>query len=430
MRVFIRYIAAFLIILVAACALLYAAGLVPQTALKQHMLETMDQLALEGVNPGVLYAGHPRSSLDNYSESRILMHSYYMDTASSPAAILENPGWEPADFDKDTLFSDMRAAVQADASSNLTYTRYWMGFRAVVRPLMLIMNYMDMRQLIQWTFLLLFGAVTLQLYRRTKSFWISLGFVFAISQLNPVVISGCFQFSTCFLLALIGMLVSLTSRFRTYSAQMLFFVLGAATQYFDFYTAPILTFGLPMLALLLRNQYDPAGDFRLKKTARLVLTAFAAWLIAYLAMWLAKLAITAAVTNENAFAEAFDRVRAWLFEPSAGGEGAGLIPLALFYCAINLVDLVPLVLEGALLIGYAVYIVRKRPEKRVWREQLVYLLVALLPLIWIAATAKPSYDHMYFQYRGLGVTLYAGIVFLLGTAFPVKEKTGETRKAT
>ena len=41
-----------------------------------------------------------------------------------------------------------------------------------------------------------------------------------------------------------------------------------------------------------------------------------------------------------------------------------------------------------------------------------------LPLLWIAAAAKPAYDHMYFQYRGLGVTLFAGIVFLLGTAFP------------
>lgn len=418
MRVLLRYVLAFLIIVAVACALLYAAGLVPQAALKQHMLETMDQLNTEGVNPGVLYAGHPRSSLDNYSESRILLHSYCMDTKSSAAAILLNPGWEPENFNKETLFSEMRAAVASDASPNLTYTRYWMGFRAIVRPLMLLMNYMDMRQLIQWTFLLLLGAVTLQLYRKTNSFWIALGFVFAISQLNPVVISGCFQFSACFIIALIGMLVSLTGRFRTYSAQMLCFILGAATQYFDFYTAPILTFGLPMLALLLRNQHDPADDFRLRKTTRLVFTAFAAWGAAYLAMWLAKLALTTAFTNENAFIEAFARLRAWVFEPASGGAGASMIPLALFYCAINLVDLVPLILEGALLIGYGIRVIRKRPQKRVWREQLVYLLVALLPLLWIAAAAKPAYDHMYFQYRGLGVTLYAGILFLLGTAFP------------
>jgi len=173
-----------------------------------------------------------------------------------------------------------------------------------------------------------------------------------------------------------------------------------------------------MLALLLRKQYDSMDDFRLGKTSRLVLTSFAAWMAAYLAMWLAKLALTAVLSNENAFIDAFDRVRAWVFEPAAGGSVASMIPLALFYCAINLVDLVPLVLEGAMLIGYVVRILRKHPQKRVWREQLVYLLVALLPLLWIAAAAKPAYDHMYFQYRGLGVTLYAGILFLLGTAFP------------
>jgi hypothetical protein len=76
------------------------------------------------------------------------------------------------------------------------------------------------------------------------------------------------------------------------------------------------------------------------------------------------------------------------------------------------------VLEGAMLIGYGIRILHIRPKRRVWREQLVYLLVALLPLLWIAAAAKPAYDHMYFQYRGLGVTLFAGILFLLGTAFP------------
>lgn len=418
MRGFFRYFIVLVMILAVACALLFVTGRIPQSALKQHMLETMDQLVIEGVNPGVLYAGHPRSSLDNYSESRILLQSYFMDTSLSPAAILTNPGWEPADFQKDTLFSEMRAAVASDASPNLTYTRYWMGFRAIVRPLMLLMNYMDMRQLIQWTFLLLFGAVTLLLYRRTGSFWIALGFVFAISQLNPIVISGCFQYSTCFLIAMIGMLFSLTSQFRRYSAQMMFFVLGAATQYFDFYTAPILTFGLPMLALLLRTQYNPAGDFRLGRTSRLAFTAFAAWMAAYLAMWLSKLALTAVFTNENAFVEAFERVRSWVFEPSAGGSIASMIPLALFYCAINLVDLVPLILEGSLLVGYGIRVLRIRPQRRVWREQLIYILVALLPLLWIAAAAKPAYDHMYFQYRGLGVTLFAGILFLLGTAFP------------
>ena len=56
------------------------------------MIETMDQLSIEDVKSGVMYAGHPRSSLDNNSESRILVYSYFMDTASSSAAILLNPG--------------------------------------------------------------------------------------------------------------------------------------------------------------------------------------------------------------------------------------------------------------------------------------------------------------------------------------------------
>ena len=422
MRLFLRYVLAMVLIIALAAAMLYAAGLVPQSALKQHMQESMDQLTLEGVNPGVLYAGHPRSTLDNYSEARILLHSYYMDTAASPEAALTNPGWEPSASTKETTLPQMKAAVESDASANLHYSRYWMGFRAVVRPLMLLMNLMDMRQLIQWAFLLLLGAASLLLYRKTSSFWIALGFVFVISQLNPVVIAGSFQFSACFFLAFAGMILALLPRRKSGSAAMLFFVLGAATQYFDFYTAPILTFGLPMLALLLRFQHTEHIDFRFRSTLRVVLACFAAWMIAYVAMWLAKLTLTSLLTGEPAFAEAFDKVRAWVIDPSPEGNGLRMIWLALFNCTINLADPAPLALEGILLLLFFLRVIRIRPEWRIWSEQAIYLFVALLPVLWIAAAAKPAYHHMYFQYRGLGVTMLGGFLFLFGVAFPRREK--------
>ena len=107
---------------------------------------------------------------------------------------------------------------------------------------------------------------------------------------------------------------------------------------------------------------------------------------------------------------------------STSGTGVGMIPLALFYFTINLVDLVPLTLEGALLI---VYMIRKRREKRVLREQIVYFLVFMLTLLWIAIAARPAHNHMYFQCRDRGVTLFAGIIFWRGTAFPVSRNIEE-----
>ena len=416
MKKALRYPLLFLAIVLLACLMLLVSGLVPQSALKEHMAQSLDQLALEGTSYGVLFSGHPRSTLDNYSEFRILTHSYYMDVTASPAAILSNPGWGPDDFDVKTLFGDARAAVLADAPSNLTYTRYWMGFRAVVRPLMAVMNYMDMRQLIQWYFVLLVGAVALQLFKKTSSFWIAMGFVFTISQLNPVAISACFQFSTCFIIAMSGMLLSLSLRFRRITEPMLFFILGAATQYFDFYTTPLLTFGLPMLALLLRRQFEDGADFRLRVSLKRMLLCLAAWASAYVLIWLAKLTLTALFADPNAFSDAFGRLTSWVTYAPGQESAVGTIGQALFYTGLNLFDIVPALLEGALIVAYLISILRAKPTKPVWRENAIYLLVAILPVVWIIATAKPSYHHMYFQYRGLGIAMFGGILFLLNTS--------------
>ncbi|MPN03222.1 hypothetical protein SDC9_150448 [bioreactor metagenome] len=291
-----------------------------------------------------------------------------------------------------------------------------MGFRAVVRPLMAVMNYMDMRQLIQWTFFLLVGAVTLQLYRKTHSFWIAMGFMFSISQLNPIAISACFQFSICFIIALIGMLLTLSLRFQRITEPMLFFILGTATQYFDFYTTPVLTFGLPILALLLRRQFEGQADFRFRVSLKRVLLCLAAWASAYTLMWLAKLSLTALLSGPLAFSDAFDRLSSWMAYTPGQESALSSIGNALFFTGLNLFDLVPAVLEGALIIAYLFTIARKKPPKEIWRENVIYLFVAFLPILWIIASAKPSYHHMYFQYRGLGVAMFGGILFLLNTA--------------
>ena len=245
-----------------------------------------------------------------------------MDTLASPASIFENPGWQSfeSSYTDGSIFSEIQQAVQNNEQPNFYYSRYWMGFRAIVRPMLAIMDYTDARQCIQWAFYLLLGAVILQLYRKTGSFWIALGFMFAVSQMNPVVISASYQYATCFFIAFIGMLLVLALPFKKLSAAILFFIIGATTQYFDFYTVPILTFGLPMLALLLRYQHEPERDFHFSSTARIVLHCFAAWFVAYICMWLAKLTLTTLFTSQNAFMDAFDRVKMGLVEPMARNQ--------------------------------------------------------------------------------------------------------------
>lgn len=377
------------------------------------------QLEKEGMSPGILYDGHPRSMLDNFSESRILLYSYYMDTGKDPKAILDNPGWIASEeaYSDETMLHDFYTAVKNKAAPNTSYEHYCMGFRAIVRSLLAVMPYMDMRQCILWAFCLLLGAVLLRIYQSSQNFFLSLGFMFTVSQMNPTVISGCFQYATCFIIAFAGMLACFSRKKRRISTGMLFFLLGAVTQYLDYYTVPILTFGLPMLAFLIRSQSENdrtpllGGD-----GMRQILKLFVCWFSAYVLTWLTKLVLASLFTEANALLSAFERIQLWLIQPSSDGSILRTIPLALFYCAINVVDVVPLIAEAVFFIAYIVRIVRIRATKRVLFENAPYLLTAFLPLLWIVVSAKPSYEHMWFQYRGLCVTMYGLITFMVMTA--------------
>lgn len=406
-----KYLALTLAVALVACAAQYLAGLVPQQRVRAHLIESMPQLIDEGIAPGVLYNGHPRSKMDNLSENYILTYSYYMDTRREPDAVLTNPGRQIQD-PYEELFLQTEELLDKELPPDTNYTRYWMGFRMYVRPMLAIMNYMDARQCIQWGFFLLLGAVTIALYRRTKSALIALAFPAAISQLNPLVVASCFQYSACFYIAFIGMLLVPAVRGKRFTQGMLFFVLGMATQIFDFYTAPLLACGLPLLMLLLLPETEAKDN---GARWRLLLICVGTWLIGYVGAWFVKMLLTTLFTPQNALSEGLGRLLFWM-QPAAETGETGLAMKAIFWCTINIVDLVPLVLEIALLLLWLVAVLVKRPGRRVWLRSLPFLAAALLPYLWFAAAAKPAYEQFYFQYRSLGVFLFGGLIFLLRTA--------------
>lgn len=371
----------------------------------------MPQLISEGVSPGVLYDGHPRSKLDHYSENYILTYSYYMDTRTDPAAVLTNPGRSTLPPSEE-LFLQTERLLNETLPPDTHYVRYWMGFRMYVRPLLAMMNYMDIRQCIQWGFFLLLGAVSVMLYRQTKSALITLAFFAAISQLNPLVIASCFQYSACFYIAMLGMLSVPSVQGKRFTTPMLFFTIGMATQIFDFYTAPLITFGLPALMLLLCRQQAarPAHDIW-----RLLGACFLSWFIGYAGAWLIKMLLTTVLTPYNALENGWNRLLYWLSPAHGeGGKWRGLE--AVFYCTINIVDLLPLIIEGLLVALYVAALIKNRPHKRAFIDNLPYPAIALLPYIWFLVAANPTADHFYFQYRSLGMTLFGGLIFMLRTA--------------
>ena len=256
-----RYALVFAALMAAFFLLLYLAGLVPQRLVFENLKASAAQFHEEsrqpsayGCYPQLLYHGEGSYQLDNGSELRILHQSLYLDTRADPASVLENPYW--AAEESDGPLEDLRqlSRMEEPPAPNDRYSRYLMGFRAVVRPLLALFPYPEIRRIVMWTVLLLFALVTAGFAKR-MGLRMALLFAGCFLTANPVMIVSSLQFSCCFVLAFAAMAAVLFLRTSQERVPLLLFITGALTQYFDFYTTPVLTLVLPAgTALLLLQQ--------------------------------------------------------------------------------------------------------------------------------------------------------------------------------
>lgn len=428
LHIIMKYGIALLILIAFASTLLIAARALPQDAIEQNLLESMYQLEEEQRYPHILDQNNWSYMLDMYSESYILNLGYYMNTREDLSSIYSNPHRNSAVGEK------LHAVVEQHIEANETYARYWGGFRVTARFLLSFFSYTQIRRILSILFMLLAGGTSLYLLSRTKRVAFALSFLVALSLLNPTVIASTLQFSCCFIIAMAGILLlpKAENKFITYP--MYFFILGTATQFFDFYTTPILTFGLPMLALLCIKQSE-TPQIKTKQLYQLAGSSFLSWLSAYILMWIGKLTLTTVFTEIDAFSDGFGSAINRLFHSNGDvSEGSILyhMGLAVWRSFMRVFD-TPKFMLLAILLAFGLWLflfIKRKKTVRSLLSSSIYLCVAALPLIWFIVVSGPSIRHSWFQYRGIGVFLFGILIFIFQSTkkekFDLREGTVNT----
>ena len=332
-----------------------------------------------------------------------MLSSLYMDTQRMPASVLVNPTYEGEDVPIEAIqaVAEDGAAPEADTY----FASSVMGFRGIVRILLSVMNIRQIRRLIMWCVILLLAANALMLRRQFSALLAGL-FVVSILCVNPVVVMSSIQYSCCFLIAMTAMLfMPYVDRFKKYTAGMLFFILGAVTQFLDYDTVPVITFGLPMLVLLLVKQRD--GKY-LGFGESLAFTGkcFGNWLLAYALLWLVKLGMTELFTGFFAFPEAFNKLlhavtpRTFI-EPfrAAWACVRNVITIESAVSALGMVVLWPFLLD-------------LRPQRKLgWQQSWIYLVLAAVPLLWAMIGSRAMLQNAYYQYRMMAMCIFGACCF-------------------
>lgn len=421
-----EYIAAFCATVFLAVLMLAVAAFLPQTLIRNHLADSLPIIARDLEN-NYLFDNSIASKQD-VGTDLLMLHTSLTTNDGYLGSILTNPVYEYDDLSGWEANEEIMARIAYDipADNVWCYSRYWMGFRVILRLALTFFTYAQIKRYLSFLFLALFVAAICSVAKHANS---KIAFFFALSiiLIRPHVMATSMQLTCCFFIAFIGMLL-IPWLYRHEMWEGLFFMeLGMLTMYFDFYTVPLVTLGFPLLYLTILKQ-EANVSISWKKLFRCLVD----WFAGYGCMWIAKLTLTTVLTSENAFyhglSSFFSRVGiakdeklTRYYSVQAAFEG---IREAVFSDGMGMA--VYLLCAGVILAVVLYRVLRGYVSFMGLRAASPYLLFAAMPLAWFVITKQPIAIHYYFQYRTIALTHWGAAVFLyylLGTKNRVLSKT-------
>ena len=413
------YLASLAGLLLAGTLLLYGVFLLPEEPMKANVARSHEIFNYEGVFPQVM-GGYKSSQLDNFTDSVMLSHAITADYGRSLTEQVMNVARiEYPERNMVQSLNDYANDVDhsRDIDSMVTYPRYWHGYLVLLKPLLLLFDYGDIRYLNMILQTLLF---LMFVWKGNKLFGkrFVLSSMLMLLVLNPVSEALSLQFSWVYYIALLSglfLMISIEknkSFLNDWRLPLFFIVVGAATSYFDFLTYPLFTFGICAVILLGYLEKREKEKFVVKSVSCGVKCG-AAWGFGYLGMWGGKWLIASILLKENVVLNAWNQIT---IRSAANTEEETITLLQVLFRNIRVLIKWPFVL---LILGIFIWLTVKviktglADKKQIQAIQMLpYLAVILLPVAWYAVTMNHSYIHYWFTYRELAISAFAAFFYL------------------
>ncbi len=395
-------------ILIPACILagyllLVASYLIPESAIHHTITASYRQLAEEETYEPDSLSGR---LLDNFSDSLILLECGYSGDETPFVKAANSPFYSVNWRDPHSSAKAMPEAAASDLTLQ-NYSRFWHGYQVILRPLLLILNYHQLRILNTVVLFSLLAVILFLMIKKAPA--CAIPFILSVLLLAPTAIGKNFHFSWAIYIALIAVLLLLKNHQNLRKAgkvELLFLLSGIAVPFLDLITAPTVALTLP-LAMLCILEKD--REKLLPYLFRCVLF----WGLGYALMWAGKWLI-AYLQNGPAFIqETINQMKI----RADGGSGASLKsriePLML-----NIHHLANTRLLNLAILAYILYTIFRIIKNKAFdfRSSLKHILplflTALIPVLWTLLLSNHSYVHVFFTYRTLVPCVFCALCAL------------------
>ena len=390
---------------------------IPTSAIKNNIVESAKQIQKEGLWFQPL--GFYLFQIDNMTDC-LMMNINASANSDNPirSSMIVNYS-QPYEYgdtgtylkmDETTLDIAENGANESTIFSD--YARYWHGYQVVLRPLLYIFNYNQIRILNYITFFILLSITLLLLYKRLNIIF-ALTFAATLVLSNIMIVPLAIQFSTCFYIAFIGMILILYRKKTIDSKQsaILFFSIGAFTSYMDFLTTPILTLGFPLVVLVAIDKE--------KERLKTLFTQSFIWLLGYASIWSSKWLIGWILTGENIIDTAMACAQQRVGNTIVFG-GVEMYMNQFFDIILTKISnmIYPICIAIGIMIALLIFYFYKNRDKVKNFNWLV--IISLMPIVWFIVMKNHSLQHIFFTWRDFMLTLWCMLIFAFSNTKTLK----------
>ena len=305
----------------------------------------------------------------------------------------------------DTAYDDIEESVE--------YARYWHGYLCFLRPLLVIFDYNAIMVLSTIIFAIILSVFTYLMSKRT-SFLQTIPFLIGFILVGGFIVSMSMNEITCFYIAYIASIYILLKFDKIKNMNLIFFIIGAVTNFIDFFTNPIITLGIPMLVYTTVLQKEK--ELTLKQTIIQYIKSILSWGIGFSVTWISKWVIVDILYNKgilkNAITQALFRSVSYGLKEKVTFEGA-------LFNSLSFLGIIPIMFIILIPLVY-VFIPIKRHNANI-NKGLPYILISLMPFLWMIILTNHTAEHPWFTCRNFYITI-TGIQLLLISQIKIAKK--------
>ena len=351
---------------------------------------------------------------DNYSDSLMINTAYSIDSETPIyAAFTAKKNYIPgvtkeiqedtvgelkssSKYEKHNEVGELEDTVNGISTESFEYAKYWHGYLSLLRPLLLLLDYQQIRILITIVLAILAIIVTTEIAEK-KNYVIACLYLFSLMSVEYFYIGLTLINSIVFLVMMFASLI-LVKRFQKFKDfGLFFFVIGICIGFFGLLDIPLLTFASPLILFFIFQDGEGTGN------GKQIIQFFVFWILGYALTWITKWVLMDVIYHRHLIQTALGQV---LYR----SVGKSLSPL-LAIC-INLLSMALPIMIAIIIIVYLYLRYHENINSVTRKKARAFLIISVLPIVWYMILANHSVNHFFFVYRLLFVSMFSILLWI------------------